>query len=222
MATEFGSFNFIGTLAAVINGLGIVRWLNCLADFLKRKDSMAVEHYWVYTLAAFFQFVLHVLLWWSLWSVRNAGTLNFLMYLYMLLGPILMFLASAFLAPNIDGDRLNLRQHYYSTRPIYMTLLALVWAWALLAAPVFRGHMTDAAPIYLMFLVIALVERRPGSSRRRSAQLAGVIGLYPGIRRRAWWTRAKPGTGLLESGSHEQDRAVVPDVQIAVQAVIAR
>jgi hypothetical protein len=162
---------------------------------------MAVEHYWVYTLAAFFQFVLHVLLWWSLWSVRNAGTLNFL-----------MFLASAFLAPNIDGDRLNLRQHYYSTRPIYMTLLALVWAWALLAAPVFRGHMTDAAPIYLMFLVIALVE----------AQLAGVIGLYPGIRRRAWWTRAKPGTGLLESGSHEQDRAVVPDVQIAVQAVIAR
>jgi hypothetical protein len=172
MATEFGSFNFIGTLAAVINGLGIVRWLNCLADFLKRKDSMAVEHYWVYTLAAFFQFVLHVLLWWSLWSVRNAGTLNFLMYLYMLLGPILMFLASAFLAPNIDGDRLNLRQHYYSTRPIYTTLLALVWAWALLAAPVFRGHMTDAAPIYLMFLVIALVER---SSVSGLVHRAGVV-----------------------------------------------
>ena len=163
MGTEFGAFNFIGTLAAVINGLGIVRWLNSLADFLKRKDSMAVEHYWVYTLAAFFQFVMHVLLWWSLWSVRDAATLNFVTYLYMLLGPILLFLGSAFLAPDIEGDRLNLKQHYYTARPVYFTMLVLVWFWASLASLVFRGMLSDSAPVLLMFLAIALLQRLTAS-----------------------------------------------------------
>lgn len=163
MTAEFGAFNFIGTLAAVINGLGIVRWLNCLADFLKRKDSMAVEHYWVYSLAAVFQFVMHVLLWWSLWNVRNAESLNFVTYLYMLVGPILLFLGSAFLAPDIEGDRLNLRKHYYSARPIYSNLLAMVWVWAALASPVFRGTLTDSTSIFVMLLVISLAQRATSS-----------------------------------------------------------
>jgi hypothetical protein len=163
MPSEFGAFNFIGTLAAVINGLGIVRWLNSLADFLKRKDSMAIEHYWVYTLAAFFQFVMHVLLWWSLWSVRDAATLNFVTYLYMLVGPILLFLGSAFLAPDVKGDRLNLKHHYYSARPVYTSLLVMLWAWAALASLVFRGSVSDSAPVLVMFLIIAFAQRITGS-----------------------------------------------------------
>ena len=65
MPAEFASFAFISTLAAVINGLGIIRWLNSLADYLRKRDSMTIEYYWVYTLAAVFQFVLHILLWWA-------------------------------------------------------------------------------------------------------------------------------------------------------------
>lgn len=163
MPSEFGAFNFIGTLAAVINGLGIVRWLNALVDFLKRKDAMAIEYYWVYSLAAVFQFVMHILLWWSLWNIRTTEALNFLTYVYMLVGPILLFLGSAFLAPDFIADRLNLRQHYYSARRTYATLIALVWTWAALASPVYRGNLSDTTPVFLMFLLIALVQRSTAS-----------------------------------------------------------
>ena len=158
MPSEFGSFNFIGTLAAVINGLGIVRWLNSFAEYLKKRDSMSVEHSWVFAAAALFQFILHILLWWSLWSVRG-GSLNFLSYLYMLVGPILLFIGSAFLAPEIKGDRLNLRQHYSDTRSVYANVLSLVWLWAIFASPVFRGHFAEQVPVILMFLAVALVLR---------------------------------------------------------------
>jgi hypothetical protein len=77
----------------------------------------------------------------------------------MLLGPILLFLGSAFLAPDLNGDRLNLRQHYYSARPIYATLLGLVWTWALLSSPIYRGALSDSAPVLAMFLVVALLQR---------------------------------------------------------------
>lgn len=159
MPVEFASFTFVASLAAVINGLGIVRWLNSLAEFLRRRDSLTVDYYWVYGCSAAFQFILHILLWWSLWSIRAGGTLNFLSYLYMLMGPILMFIGSAFLTPVIDGDRLNLRQLYYAARPVNSTVLALVWLWAMFSAPVFRGIFAEPAPIFGMFFIIAMVQR---------------------------------------------------------------
>ncbi len=158
MFTEFGSFNFIGTLAAVINGLGIVRWLNNFAEYLKKRDSMSIEYSWVYSAAALFQFLMHILLWWSLWNVRG-GAMNFLSYLYMLIGPILLFIGSAFLAPEIRGDRLNLRQHYYTTRPVYATVLAAFWVWVIFVTPVFRGYFAESVPFLIIFLAVALVLR---------------------------------------------------------------
>ncbi len=158
MFTEFGSFNFIGTLAAVINGLGIVRWLNNFAEYLKKRDSMSIEYSWVYSAAALFQFLMHILLWWSLWNVRG-GAMNFLSYLYMLIGPILLFIGSAFLAPEIKGDRLNLRQHYYTARPVYASVLVTFWIWVIFITPVFRGHFAESLPALVMFLAVALILR---------------------------------------------------------------
>jgi hypothetical protein len=159
MPAEFASFAFISTLAAVINGLGIIRWLNSLADYLRKRDSMTIEYYWVYTLAAVFQFVLHILLWWSFWSVRGDVNLNFFTYLYLLTGPIMLFIGSAFLANMFDEDRVNLRQHYYGARPVYSTVLVLSWTWALMIAPIFRGYFVDHSPIFAMFLVVAIAQR---------------------------------------------------------------
>jgi hypothetical protein len=164
MPAEFASFAFISTLAAVINGVGIIRWLNSLADFLRKRNSMTIEHYWVYTLAAVFQFVLHILLWWSLWSVRGDVKLNFFTYLYLLAGPIMLFIGSAFLANMFDEDRVNLRQHYDVARPVYSTVLVLIWIWALMIAPIFRGYFVDHSPIFAMFLVVAIVQRATDNS----------------------------------------------------------
>ena len=81
----------------------------------------------------------------------------------MLIGPILLFIGSAFLAPEIKGDRLNLRKHYYSARPVYSSVLALVWVWAIFASPVFQGHLAEQAPVLVMFLAVALVLRASAS-----------------------------------------------------------
>ena len=159
MHSEFASFAFISTLAAVINGLGIVRWLNALVDYLSKRDSMTIQHYWVFALAAAFQFLLHVLMWWSLWSIRGNTTINFFTYIYILTGPILMFVGSAFLAPSFDGDRLNLRQHYYSARAIYSSVLILIWTWTFFLALVIRGYFVEHSPVFAMFLILAIAQR---------------------------------------------------------------
>jgi hypothetical protein len=155
MELDFRAFAFIITLAAVINGLGIVRWLSALAEYLRRSQSLSVKHYWVYALAAGFQFMVHILLWWSLWGTREAGEFNFLSYLYLLTGPILLFLGTTLLVPDVGDDGVDLRAHYFSVRRIYSTVLLLLWIWVIFLWPVLAGAFAPTAPILVVFTILA-------------------------------------------------------------------
>lgn len=159
MELDFRSFAFIITLAAVINGLGIVRWLTGLSEYLRNRDSLKVQHYWVYNLAAGFQFMIHIVLWWSLWGIREAGTFNFLTYLYLLLGPILLFLATGLLVPDVKDDAVDIKGHYYQARRSYSTVLSLLWLWALLLWPVLLGAFAPTAPLVAVFAILAVIMR---------------------------------------------------------------
>ena len=82
MDVSITAFTYIISLSAVINGLGIVHLLSGFSEFLRSKDRVEINHYWVFSLWAALQFLLHVLLWWSMWGVRGVGDINFLAYLY--------------------------------------------------------------------------------------------------------------------------------------------
>ena len=116
MEVDFRAFAFVVSLAAVVNGLGIVRWLAGFGEYLRRRQSLDLRHDWVFILFAGHQFLLHILLWWSLWGVRDASNFNFLIYLYMLAGPVLLYLGSSLLVPDVD-ETVDLRSHYFGARP---------------------------------------------------------------------------------------------------------
>ena len=159
MPVDSASFVFIISLAAVVNGLGIVRWLTGFTEYIKRRMTLKVHHYWVYSLTAAFQFLLHVLFWWSLWSIRGTSTINFLSYLYLLTGPVLLFIGTAVLHPEFDDDNVDLRRHYFAVRSAYATVLALAWVWAVFLSPVLRGSFAANATLFSAFLVGAVVQR---------------------------------------------------------------
>ena len=113
MELDYRSFAFIITLAAVINGLGIVRWLTSFAEYLRNRGSLDIKHYWVYNLTAGFQFMFHVLMWWSLWGTHGSGAFNFLTYLYLLTGPVLLLLGTSLRVPDHSENSADLRAHYF-------------------------------------------------------------------------------------------------------------
>jgi len=159
MPVDASSFVFIIALAGIVNGLGIVRWLTVFAEYLRLRSTVRVVHYWVFTLSAGLQFLLHILFWWSLWTLRGDATINFLSYLYVLSGPILLYLGTALLTPNVDGDKLDLRQHYFAARSVFSNVLFLLWLWALFVSPMLRGSFAPTAPVFIVFLANALVMR---------------------------------------------------------------
>ena len=159
MPVDSASFVFIISLAAVVNGLGIVRWLTGFTEFVRRRSSLRVTPYPVFVLAAVFQFLLHVLFWWSLWNIRGSASVNFLSYLYLLAGPVLLFIGTAVLSPELDGDHIDLRKHYFEARGVYSTVLILAWLWALLLSPVLRDALAPGAAFFAAFMTVAVIQR---------------------------------------------------------------
>ena len=159
MQLEFAAFAFIFTLAAVVNGLGIVRWLTALAEYVRHQDSIKVANFGVFLAFAVYQFLLHILLWWSLWSIRGAEAFNFLHYLFMLAGPILLFLSTSLLVPDADDAEIDLSKHFERIRRPYATTLAGAWIWALLLWPVLIGIVPPTAPYHVAFVLMAIVLR---------------------------------------------------------------
>jgi len=175
MTTDYQTFAFVITLAAVVNGLGIVRWLSGFAEYLRRRHSVQITHYWVFGLMAGYQFLLHILFWWTLYSLRGAATINFLTFLYLLTGPILLFVGTAILLPNVDEDTIDLREHFRATRPIYSTVLVLLWLWAIFSSPIMHGFFSPTLPLLAAFLASALVLRI--SSNQKVHAVVAVVNL---------------------------------------------
>ena len=169
MPTDYGSFAFIITLAAVVNGLGIVRWLSGFAEYLRRQQSLQITHSVVFSLSAGFQFLLHILFWWTLYSLRGGATINFLTFLYLLTGPILLFIGTAVLIPDVDDDGIDLGEHFRAIRSVYSTVLALLWLWTIFSSPILRGFFAPTLPILIAFLANSLVLRISANAKAHVA-----------------------------------------------------
>ena len=159
MGLEFKDFAFIVALAAVVNGMGIVRILTGVAEYVRRQAKVDVITHWVFILWVAFQFLLHLLLWWSMWGLQAAENFAFLHLLFVLLAPILLYLGSSLLIPDVDEEPLDLRKHYYAIRKSYFNVAALLWLWAILQVPVFTGALSPTMPIWVGMLAMAVILR---------------------------------------------------------------
>lgn len=160
-----GTWEFIIALVAVINALGVVRLLSAFAVSLRLRNSEAFNHYWVYYALGVFQLMVHVLFWWSIVGLRDTGEVNFLLFLYLLIGPTLLFLGSSILIGDVDGEQVDLQAHYLAARKDYYTILAMFWVWVIFIWPVFTGNFAPTVPLVIAFLVVALLLRFTESLR---------------------------------------------------------
>ena len=154
-----GVFTFIVSLAAVINGLGIVRIVGGLGEYIHRRESLNVTYYWVYSLLVLFQLLAHVLIWWALLGLRDIGSINFLQYLYVLLGPTLLYLATSLLVPDITDNQVDLRAEYRRLRKPYYSIQTVFWAWTMAIWPVFGYPMAPTWKFAVCWMAIMIILR---------------------------------------------------------------
>jgi hypothetical protein len=130
-----------------------------LAEYLRRRGHFEITHSRLFGAWAGLQFVLHILLWWQMWTVQQASAFNFLTYLYLLFGPILLFLGTSLLLPDLPEGPLDLNDHYMDGRKPFFTVGLLFWLWAVFLGPVLEGTFRPAAPLLATFAAVIAVLR---------------------------------------------------------------
>ena len=178
MESEERTWIFVISLVAVINGLGIVRLLGGLSEYLRKQNTLNIQHYWVYTLFVVFQLLLHLLFWWSIVGLHKAGNLNFLSYLYLLIGPTLLYLGTTLLVPSVKVESLDLRSEYYGVRKTYFSLLIAFWLWAIFVWPVFGHSFAPTVPLLIAFCLISLTLRITDQPKVHAALIIANYAIY--------------------------------------------
>lgn len=172
---------FVIALAAVVNGLGIVRLLSGLSEYLRNHSMLKVRHYWVYNLLAIFQLLAHLLLWWSVLGLRSAGNINFLSYLYLLIGPTLLFLCTSIMVPDIEDKTVDLHAAYYRFRKIFFSLLSAFWLWAIFVWPVFGNSFAPTVPLITVWLFISLTLLFTDNPKVHAVLIVANLAVYAGF-----------------------------------------
>jgi hypothetical protein len=154
------TFEFLMALYAIVAGLGISLLVRSVGQMIEARDR--VRLYWVHSCWIALTFVAHVVGWFALWRFADHGPWTVMQALLLLAVPILLYLISHLVVPELEDGRIHdLREYYYRHGQ---------WMQGLLLAVLVAGF---AAQVY--------IEGRPDLSGARGVRAAMALVLLPGI-----------------------------------------
>ena len=107
-------FEFILIITSVIYALCVAPLLSGFLRVLQFDGQ--VKHCLPQILLSLYLFMVVVGVWWTAWWLRDVSW-HFATYLYVILEPVLLYVACALIFPNkLDGDQFDMETHYYKVR----------------------------------------------------------------------------------------------------------
>src|SRR5437899_5111474 len=91
------SFNFLSVLISVILALGMTRVLAGVGEMLQARARRRI--YWVHVVWIVNLFLYLVVAWWIFYRWRNQQPWTFFLFIFVLISPTILFLASIVLFP---------------------------------------------------------------------------------------------------------------------------
>ncbi|MBK1877082.1 hypothetical protein [Pelagicoccus mobilis] len=149
-------FSFIMVMITIVIGFGVTELLSGSARLLRgRKD---VRPYWLHIVVVIGVFLAHLVLWWEAWGLRDAPDWTFPGVLFMLTGPVGLYMIANLVFPD-DWARCDFREYYYANARIIWIIAGIITLLTTLFRPImFDGIILDADNLpSLIQLVIVLV-----------------------------------------------------------------
>ena len=119
------AFEYLSVLISIILALGMTRVLGGVGEMLQARSRRRI--YWVHALWIINLFLYLVIAWWIFYRWRSQQSWNFYLFVFVLISPTLLYLASMLLFPREgDIDRAsNYKTHYYANHRAFFILFAL-------------------------------------------------------------------------------------------------
>jgi len=174
-ALDMSAFKHVVVPLGVVVGMGVANIVSGVARMV--SDRERVKMCWEHSVWMAALFLWFVLLWWIAWSLRLVPSekWTFTTLIFLLIGPALLYLASALILPAVPGKgELDLGARFAVVgRPFFLCLIGAV-AWLTIAG-MWLGGEPFATPARLNQTVgIALLSV---GVIRPTKRVSGVIGV---------------------------------------------
>src|SRR6516225_884213 len=150
-----GAFEYLSVLISIILALGMTRVLAGVGEMLQARSRHRV--YWVHVIWIVNLFLYLVIAWWIFYRWRDQQPWNFYLFLFVLISPTILYLASLLLLPR-EGDvdtAIDYKVHYYANHRAFFILFALFVPVDVVDS-LLKGvaHFLDLGPIYFVSSVL--------------------------------------------------------------------
>ena len=120
-----GAFEYLSVLISIILALGMTRVLGGVGEMLQAGSLRRL--YWVHTIWIINMFLYLLIAWWIFYRWRNQQPWTFLLFVFVLISPTILYLASLLLFPReSDSDlAIDYKTHYYANHRAFFILFGL-------------------------------------------------------------------------------------------------
>ena len=119
------AFEYLSVLISIILALGMTRVLAGVGEMLQARSVRRL--YWVHTIWIINLFLYLVIAWWIFYRWRNQPQWTFFLFVFVLISPTILYLASLLLFPReSDVDlAIDYKTHYYANHRAFFILFGL-------------------------------------------------------------------------------------------------
>ena len=120
-----GAFEYLSVLISIILALGMTRVLGGVGEMLQARSHRRI--YWVHAIWIINLFLYLVIAWWIFYRWRNQQQWTFLLFIFVLISPTILYLASLLLFPRESEADLavDYKTHYYANHRAFFILFGL-------------------------------------------------------------------------------------------------
>src|SRR6266571_1445479 len=91
------AFNYLAVMLSIVLGLGLTQLFAGIGNLVQIRRR--VKRFWLHTVWVLLLIVLHVHMWWSFWALRGVTHWTYATFVYVLVGPALLVIASHIIIP---------------------------------------------------------------------------------------------------------------------------
>ena len=120
-----GAFEYLSVLISIILALGMTRVLAGVGEMLQAR--MRPRIYWVHVVWIVNLFTYLVVAWWIFYRWRNQQEWSFYLFVFVLISPTILYLASILLFPREGSieESVDYKTHYYANHGAFFAIFSM-------------------------------------------------------------------------------------------------